>query len=549
MNGQKKDLKELSKLMSSGQYNVAFDFMKELKSDKKESNFLNLYLAEIYKDKSLHHDFIKDSDGYFTYTDSSIFFYEKFKSEYTNEYFDEYQGYYDLIFRNELRRSNLDHVASNSLLELVDNYIDALQGKRDQVSALYEIKNESEQEYASLLKDIQDIISTFSDYNELILLSDSSVIERLSGINDRYNENVNKRINANNLVIALGQSKYSDPSVDVQTLNFDEIKRLKKLSLFEKGGKYLDCSYFVDHVSEELSKVLFSKKVLYNAFREGEHSVKLILQAQKNLDQFGDNGLIYSLLKYYNEDKKINNQFRSLKSNSVNSGGLSTVSELQTYYEHVENNLSVLTEVEERNNDFEKSVHLIFIYKKYYGRTGLNKWMKETKGNLDSELKDIQNQIKSNYRNSLFVISDTDSFPVFSSNRFANKHVINSLKLENDKILSLGVFIKDSLELFVVLGDSLMSQYDFNTKTLSELGEEKIDSQLIEVKTFVKNGTSYLYYLEIISEEGKSEFFKLIYNTDPLLEPLELILVEEKEVNDIVKESNGGNPEFRVRNK
>ncbi|QCK15074.1 hypothetical protein DCC35_10105 [Mangrovivirga cuniculi] len=533
-------------MVISRQYKVAKPLLSELLKEHPDFPVANLYSGKIYQDIFSDYDFIADSSGFFEYYDSAKYYYQRFKRIGNEKDIRKNDDFYKEFYRRDLRTGEYDIKLSDIIVE-IDQSFDKMDAHKKEVKDLLIFKSDVEDEYSELLKKVKQKISTFSNYNEFVLLEDSSIIPDFQSLSDLYRENLQKRKLASNKVIILGQKQYANTASDIKTLNIEEIKEAKFPGLFiNEKTYYPDLGYFTETSVDDLGRVLNAKRILYSAFENEQFNKSDITKAQQILDKFNDNGLISSLIKFKIHENEILNTFKDRAFDSLSSKEIIPI--LQDYVVALSESKILLSDVSSKNTDFERSIHLNFIYIEFYGKVEFNKWIQKNLSVIESQIDSLNSEIDQHYFRSRYVVCESDTFPVFSSNDIENKEVIFNYT-EGERIISLGIFSEQDsvtlLGIYLLDSDSLLKNYTLKKQFLNDSLGTKWNINSFDEKIYYKEGSAFIHILSIM--DNAQSYLKVIYNTDPLLKPIDYKVIRKEEFEEIRKQNvKEKSPDYEV---
>ncbi|MCX2744272.1 hypothetical protein OO013_10365 [Mangrovivirga sp. M17] len=545
--GQKKDYKDISPLVISRQYKIAKPLLSELLKEHPDFPVANLYAGKIYHDIFSGYDFIADSSGFFSYYDSAKYYYQRYKTLGNEKDIRKNDDFYKEFYRRDLRTGEYDIKLSDIIVE-IDQSIDKMDDHKREVVDLHRFKMEVEKEYSVLLKKVKGHISTFLDYNEFILLEDSTLIPEFQKLSNLYVENLEKRKLASNKVIILGQEQYANTSADIKTLKIEEIKGVNFPGIFiNEKIYYPDLGYFLKTSVSDLDRVLQAKNILYSAFDTEQFNENDINDAQHTLDEFNENGLISSLIKFKVHKNEVSDSFKDEVFDSLSSKEIIPI--LQEHVVALAESKILLSDVSSRNTDFERSIHLNFIYKEFYGKVEFNKWIKKNLSTIENAIDSLNSEIDNHYFRSRYVVYESDTFPIYSTNDIENKEVMYNYN-EGERTISLGFFsTQDSsasrLGIYLLDSDSLLKDYKLKTEFINDSLATEWNIKSFNEKIHYKEGTAFIHVLSIKGDTQK--FLKIIYNTDPLLVPIEYMVIRKEEFEEVRKKKvKEKSPEYEV---
>lgn len=183
--GQKVKYKDIYALLSTKQFEQAEPFLKRYLKETTDNPNAYLFMGNIYQEKSVNNDVLKQTDLAIANIDSAIMFYDKAYKTIDEREVKKNKDYYQNYSRRDLRTGEFGVSLSDIRFDL-EKRMDALREKKDRLKNTKIFFNRANGAYSRANEQFVQIQGKFSSLNELYLRSGEEMVNELADLASRY---------------------------------------------------------------------------------------------------------------------------------------------------------------------------------------------------------------------------------------------------------------------------------------------------------------------------------------------------------------------------
>lgn len=218
--GQKVKYKDLFVLLNARQFDQAEPFLKKYLKDNDDNPNAHLFMGQIYQERSLKADVLKESGDCKRLADSAVFFYGLAFKGITEKEIKKNDEYYQSYSRRDLRTGEFGIKLSDIQLDL-EKRIQTMKDRGAKVTQLNSQFVRIESAYAKTIKAFSEVQAAYPASREMLLQSDEKLVTNLHHLADLFDSTVHHFSQYKTTLTSMGKTGYN------QSLSFQEIKDLK----------------------------------------------------------------------------------------------------------------------------------------------------------------------------------------------------------------------------------------------------------------------------------------------------------------------------------